>query len=62
MASIESLTLWNDGVKLMEKKDYATAIETFKKVPERSAKVLFNTCLCTIIQGNVERSLTVSGN
>ena len=59
MSNIESLTLWNEGVVLMEKKDYPKAITVYSKVPETSSKTLFNTAVCHVILGGHRQALQV---
>ena len=59
MSTIEALTQWNDGVLEMEKKNYASALNTFLNSSEISAKTLFNSAVCNFVTGKYDLALQV---
>ena len=57
--TIETLTLWDAAIKSSEKGDYKTSIETFSKIPQPSAKILFNIGSAHLKAKNFSDSLQV---
>ena len=58
--TIETLTLWDKGIKSWEANDHRSAIDSFSRIEQPTAKILFNIGSAYLITKDYNDSLRVS--